>query len=245
MIYFLSDLHLSPATPGIARRFQAFIDGPASGADAVYILGDLFEAWAGDDDLNDAFNASIAASLRTLMERGIKIGLLHGNRDFLLGPQFAAASGVKLLDDPTILSLPSWQFILSHGDQLCTDDLAYQDFRAEVRNKEWQQAFLARPLAERKSIIAGLRRRSKQNKQEKHTGLMDVNIGSTDDFLRQHGYATLIHGHTHQPARHDHIVDGIHCERWVLSDWHENSDHSEVHGDTLSWDGEQLLRHTF
>lgn len=242
MIYFLSDLHLSPATPAIARRFQELLDGPARGADAVYILGDLFEAWAGDDDLSDPFNASIVASLRALADSGVKVGVMHGNRDFLLGEQFASASGVKLLADPIVLSLPTWQLVLSHGDQLCTDDLAYQEFRREVRSEAWRSAFLARPLGERKAIIAALRQQSEQNKQEKTASLMDVNIGTTDDFLREYGYATLIHGHTHRPARHDHIVDGIHCERWVLSDWHEAGD-GTVHGDYLIWDGEQLSRH--
>lgn len=242
MIYFLSDLHLSPATPAIARRFQELLDGPARGADAVYILGDLFEAWAGDDDLGDPFNAGIVASLRALADSGVELGLLHGNRDFLLGEQFASASGAKFLADPTVLSLPTWQLILSHGDLLCSDDLAYQQFRSEVRSEAWRQAFLARPLAERKAIIAALRQQSEQNKQEKTASLMDVNIGTTDDFLREYGYATLIHGHTHRPARHDHIVDGIHCERWVLGDWHEDAQ-GTVHGDYLTWDGEQLSRH--
>ncbi len=243
MIYFLSDLHLSPATPGIARRFLALLDGPMRGADAVYILGDLFEAWAGDDDLTDPFNASIISGLRRLSDSGSTIGLVHGNRDFLIGPAFAAASGVQLLADPTILSLPTWQFILSHGDQLCTDDESYQHFRREVRSEAWQQTFLARPLADRKAIIAGLREQSERTKESKAASLMDVNVGSTDDFLREYGYATLIHGHTHRPNRHDHIVDGIHCERWVLSDWHE--DNGDAHGDYLSWDGDRLQRHVF
>lgn len=243
MLYFLSDLHLSPATPGIARRFLALLDGPARGADAVYILGDLFEAWAGDDDLDDPFNATIVSALRRLTGSGTEVGFVPGNRDFLIGQQFAAASGVRLLADPTVLSLPTWQLIISHGDQLCSDDLAYQDFRRDVRSEAWQRAFLARPLSERKAIIAGLREQSERTKESKAANLMDVNPGSTDDFLREYGYATLIHGHTHRPDRHDHIVDGIHCERWVLSDWHE--DNGDAHGDYLIWDDESLQRHTF
>lgn len=245
MIYFLSDLHLSAATPGIARRFLAFLDGPACGADAVYILGDLFEAWAGDDDLGDPFNAGIIDALRRLADSGTEIGFIPGNRDFLVGPQFAAAAGVNLLADPTILSLPTWQFILSHGDQLCTDDIAYQNFRHEVRSPAWCDTFLAKPLAERKALIAAMRQQSMHNKKNKSASIMDVNIGTTDDFLREYGYATLIHGHTHRPAQHDHIVDGIHCERWVLSDWHEDATGASANGDYLAWDGENLCRHSF
>ncbi|MEY2632785.1 MAG: hypothetical protein RIR00_1439 [Pseudomonadota bacterium] len=217
------------------RLFRDYLRGPARQADALYILGDLFEAWIGDDDHN-AFNEEIVAELAAASAAGLAISLLHGNRDFLLGADFAQRSGCTLLPDPYVLSLPTWQFVLSHGDALCTEDGDYQAFRAEVRRPEWQAAFLGRSLAERQQIAGRMRDVSIMGKQQKSMASMDLNPAATDDFLREHGYATFIHGHTHQPARHDHIVDGIHVERWVLADWHEDQ------GEFLSWDGEQLQR---
>jgi UDP-2,3-diacylglucosamine hydrolase len=242
LIYFASDLHLSPATPGITRLFGEFLAGPARQAQALYLLGDLFEYWAGDDDLGDPFNAGIAQALRQLTAAGVDVGFIAGNRDFLIGEAFAAATGVRLLPDPYVLSLPAWQFVLTHGDALCTEDLPYQAFRAQVRQPAWQRAFLSLPLAERKRQIVAIREKSEAGKKEMAAGaadLMDVSGGSTADFLQSHGYATLIHGHTHRPATHDHIVDGIHCERWVLADWHEGN---PPQGEVLAWDGESLRR---
>lgn len=236
MIFFISDLHLSPRSPGATRIFRGFLAGRARQAQSLYILGDLFDAWVGDDDLSDAYHAEIAAAFRTATDAGLDIALLHGNRDFLLGEAFAAASGVRLLSDPYVLSLPTWQFVLSHGDALCTGDKEYMAFRQQVRQAGWQEAFVARPLDERRALAAQMRARSELEKQDKAAYLMDVDPGETDDFLRQHGYATMIHGHTHRPATHDHVVDGIHVERWVLGDWHEDR------GDCLVWDGETLRR---
>lgn len=234
MRLFLSDLHLSPATPGIEALFLQFLAGPAREAEAVYILGDLFEVWVGDDDLEAPLPARIAAAMKALADTGVHLACLHGNRDFLLGTDFAAASGATLLPDPYVLSTPEWQFILAHGDHLCTDDAPYMAFREQVRNPAWQSAFLARPLSERRAMAQHMRDQSQAGK----TGYArDLPTGETEDFLREHGYATFIHGHTHLPGHHDHIVDGIHVERWVLSDWREDR------GDYLAWDGEQLTRH--
>ena len=238
MILFISDLHLSPRSPGATRLFLDFLAGPARQAEALYILGDLFEAWVGDDDLDTPDNAPIIAALRAAAEAGLAIHIQHGNRDFLLGDGFAVASSAALLPDPYILSTPEWQFVLSHGDALCIDDAEYQAFRRQVRTPGWQASFLAKPLPERRALAAHMRKQSEQGKQDKAAYLMDLNPGETDDFLRQHGYATFIHGHTHRPATHDHIVDGIHVERWVLADWHEDR------GEYLAWDGEALQRHT-
>ena len=237
MLLFISDLHLSPRSPGATRLLLDFLAGPARQADALYILGDFFDAWIGDDDRDEPYHAAIVAALREATESGLAIALQHGNRDFLLGHDFAQAAGITLLPDPYVLSTPEWQFILSHGDALCTDDAEYMAFRRQVRSPEWQAAFLQKPLAERRAIAAHMRERSESGKQEKAAYLMDLNAGETDDFLRQHGYATFIHGHTHRPATHDHIVDGIHVERWVLADWHEDR------GEYLAWDGETLTRH--
>lgn len=236
MILFISDLHLSPRSPGATCLFRQFLAGRARQATELYILGDLFEAWIGDDDLADPFNAEIVAGLRAAAESGLKISAMHGNRDFLLGAGFAAASGVKLVNDPYILSTAEWQFVLSHGDALCLDDTAYMAFRAQARNPEWQAALLAKPLAERRIIAAQMREISESSQRDKANPYTDLQPAATDDFLREHGYATFIHGHTHQPAMHDHIVDGIHVERWVLADWHEER------GECLVWDGEALRR---
>ena len=244
MLYFISDLHLSPQVPGITDLFLDFAASlPGRQAQSLYILGDFFDHWVGDDDCNDPYNATIIAALRSLAEAGIEVFILPGNRDFLLGPAFAAASGARLLPDPYVLSVVTWQFVLAHGDALCTDDVDYQQFRAQVRTPSWQADFLAKPLAERKAIAQGLRQRSEAIKAEKRYGdeaLMDVNGATVEDFLRDNGYATLIHGHTHRPDRHDHIVDGIHCERWVLSDWRQDA--RGARGDCLIWDGETLSR---
>lgn len=236
MILFISDLHLSPRSPGATCLFLQFLAGRARQARELFILGDLFEAWIGDDDIGDPYNAEIIAALRTATESGLKISLLHGNRDFLLGADFAAASGVTLISDPYILSTPAWQFVLSHGDALCLDDAAYMAFRAQVRDPQWQAALLSKPLTERRTIAAHMREVSESSQRGKENPYTDLQAAATDDFLRQHGYATFIHGHTHQPATHDHIVDGIHVERWVLADWHEDR------GECLVWDGEALTR---
>lgn len=236
MILFISDLHLSPRSPGATCLFLQFLAGRARQASELFILGDLFEAWIGDDDIGDPYNAEIIAALRTATKSGLKISLLHGNRDFLLGADFAAASGVTLISDPYILSTPAWQFVLSHGDALCLDDAAYMAFRAQVRDPQWQAALLSKPLTERRTIAAHMREVSESSQRGKENPYTDLQAAATDDFLRQNGYATFIHGHTHQPATHDHIVDGIHVERWVLADWHEDR------GECLVWDGEALTR---
>jgi UDP-2,3-diacylglucosamine hydrolase len=245
LILFISDLHLAPQATGVTRIFLDFLAGRARAAEHLFILGDLFDVWPGDEALDqsadpeDAFNVEIADALRACADAGTKLSLLHGNRDFLLGETFAAHCGARLRFEPYVLSLPTWQFVLAHGDALCTDDTDYQQFRQQVRDPAWRSAFLAKPLSERKAIAAAFRQQSEEAKQEKRQyapSLMDLNTGATEDFLRDHGYATFIHGHTHRPAVHHHIVDGIHVERWVMADWHEEG------GECLCWDGQQLTR---
>ena len=216
---FISDLHLCPTRPAISQTFFDFLRGPAARAEALYILGDLFEYWAGDDD-NDPFNASVLAALRDLAHTGIKLFLMHGNRDFLIGDRFTADAGARLLPDPTLLDLYGTRTLLMHGDTLCTDDVGYQEFRAKVRNPEYQRQFLAQPLLSRKQIIAGLRTENTEKKQSKSESIMDVTPATVDAVLREHSYPRLIHGHTHRPALHRHLVDGHACERWVLADWY-------------------------
>jgi UDP-2,3-diacylglucosamine hydrolase len=216
---FISDLHLSPAVPAVTRRFEEFLAGPARAAAALYILGDLFDYWAGDDDLGDPFNARSVAALADLAAAGVAIYFMPGNRDFLVGPGFAAAAGLTLLAEPGVRAIAGTPTLLLHGDTLCTDDTDYQAFRAQVRAPAWRAAFLARPLAERKALIADLRARSESEKQIKPAAIMDANPQAVAAALREHGVATLIHGHTHRQGSHDHAVAGRACRRWVLGDW--------------------------
>jgi UDP-2,3-diacylglucosamine hydrolase len=226
---FISDLHLCPSRPEINRIFTGLLAGAALQADALYILGDLFEYWAGDDDIDDAFNAGIVEALKTCAAR-VPVHLMHGNRDFLLGSEFARASGVRLIRDPLLADIGGVPTLLAHGDTLCTDDTAYLRFRAEVRSTAWVDAFLATPLPKRKAKIQALRRESETEKKRKPSAIMDVNEGAVATLLREHGYPRLIHGHTHRPARHEHGVDGHRCERWVLADWYASGSYLRCAG---------------
>jgi UDP-2,3-diacylglucosamine hydrolase len=216
---FISDLHLSADHPHSLAAFQRFIATLAPQAEALYILGDLFEYWAGDDDRHDPIHAQVIDALRGLSAQGIRIFLMHGNRDLLMGAELAQAAGATLLDDPTLLDLYGTPTLLSHGDKLCTDDVEYQRYRAQVHDAAFQKQFLAQPLAARKSYIEQLRRQSSAAKQDKSSEIMDVNDAAVAELLREYHYPRLIHGHTHRPMRHEHTVDGHRCERWVLSDW--------------------------
>ena len=216
---FISDLHLCAEQPRTSQNFLRFLRETAPGAEALFILGDLFESWAGDDDLADLHHAEIAQALAQLASSGTSVYLLHGNRDFLIGPVFASATGIQLLEDPTLINLYDTPTLLSHGDTLCSDDVEYLAFRAKVRNPAWASAFLAQPLAQRKSQIEQLRSQSALEKQHKSAAIMDVNPDSVAATLRTHGYPRLIHGHTHRPAKHLHALDGKTCERWVLPAW--------------------------
>lgn len=217
---FVSDIHLSPHAPATADRFLAFLAGPAREATSLTILGDLFDYWAGDDDLADPFNARIVAALRRLPEQGVPLSFMAGNRDFLVGDDFATAAGVTLLPDPCLRDIAGIDTLLTHGDALCTDDADYQRFRAQVRSPEWRHSFLARPLAERRSEIAALRARSEAEKQRKPMQIMDVNAEAVAAALRSHGAQALIHGHTHRQGMHVHHIGDHICRRWVLGDWH-------------------------
>lgn len=213
---FISDLHLSAHEPATVARFLKFLEGPAKQADRLTILGDLFDYWAGDDDLADPFNTRIATALHDLADHDVAIDLMVGNRDFLIGEDFAAAAGITLLNDPVVRHIGGVKTLLTHGDTLCTDDADYQRFRAQVRNPEWQSQFLARPLAERKREIETLRARSEAEKRSKPQEIMDANPDAVVAAMRRHGVAALIHGHTHRQGHHDHTTG----TRWVLGDWH-------------------------
>ena len=219
---FVSDLHLCSARSAISRVFLDFLAREARQAAALYILGDLFEYWAGDDDLADPFNAAVCAGLKGLVASGTRLYFIPGNRDFLVGDEFARASGATLLPEPHLIDCAGSATLLLHGDTLCSDDAGYQEFRSRVRSAAWRDSFLAQPLAERKAQIEALRQKSEHEKQIKPAAIMDVNAAAVAATLRSYGYPRLIHGHTHRPARHLHDVDGHTCERWVLPAWDED-----------------------
>jgi UDP-2,3-diacylglucosamine hydrolase len=219
---FVSDLHLDPERPAITTLFGRFLDGQARGADALYILGDLFEAWVGDDDPSAA-GAFVAERLRALVDAGVPTYFLRGNRDFLLGEAYAARCGMTLLDDPTVVDLYGTPTLLLHGDLLCTDDTAYQQFRAQTRDPRWQAQFLAQPLAARLAFAAQARAASQARYGELVAKGMAETIGdvaptTVQDWFTRFGVQRMIHGHTHRPAIHD---EGDGRTRIVLGDWYE------------------------
>lgn len=218
---FVSDLHLSAERPAILEAFLEFLVGPGAEAEALYVLGDLFEYWAGDDDLEEPFNRRVVGALRGFTLKGGELYLMHGNRDFLMGEALAGACGARLLEDPVLVDVHGTPTLLMHGDTLCVDDADYMAFRAQVRAPAWREAFLALPLEARKARIAALRTESRRAQSAKPPEIMDANEEAIGRVLRERGYPRLIHGHTHRPARHVHHVDGRACERWVLPDWYE------------------------
>lgn len=224
-VLLISDLHLSGERPAINERFFDFLRASARRAEALYVLGDLFEYWIGDDELDaaggDPLARRVAEALGEVSHRGVSVAFMHGNRDFLVGQRFGQASGARLLEDPSVEEIGGVRTLLMHGDTLCTDDHDYQAWRRTARSREWQQAFLAKSLAERRTALQALREKSKEVVGAKPAEIMDVNATAVREALRAHGLTRLVHGHTHRPARHALEVDGRHCERWVLPDWYE------------------------
>ncbi|GAB3360352.1 UDP-2,3-diacylglucosamine diphosphatase [Lysobacter tyrosinilyticus] len=222
---FISDLHLDAERPQVTELFGRFLREQARGADALYILGDLFEAWVGDDDPSET-GAFVARELKTLSDAGVPVYFIRGNRDFLLGDDYARRAGMTVLPDPAVVVLYGQPTLLMHGDTLCTDDLAYQQFRAQVRNPAWQQHFLSQPLAARIAFAQQARAASKAHQsglQDKGTmeSITDVSPETVESTLARFGIARLIHGHTHRPAIHDlQIVERAH-QRIVLGDWYD------------------------
>jgi UDP-2,3-diacylglucosamine hydrolase len=237
---FISDLHLQESHPRTAEAFFAFLAERASQAEALYLLGDIFEYWAGDDDLATPFHQRIVAALRTLSDHGVAVYWMAGNRDFLVGQGFAEAAGLTLLPDPTVITIGGQQIALVHGDAQCTDDLKYMAFRAQVRDPAWQQQFLAMPLTQRKAIIAGLREGSRQAHGEKSYEIMDVTAEAVSALHEATQADVIIHGHTHRPALHLDQATGR--RRYVLPDWELDTEH--VRGGWIAIDGlGRLTRH--
>ena len=225
---FLSDLHLSPERPAAFAAFKTFATGPARAAAAVYILGDLFDWWIGDDQMADSFFAEATKILRGISASGVPLFVGRGNRDFMMGSRFARAIGATMLADIHVLDLAGTRTILCHGDELCTDDIDYQAYRARMRDPQTQARLLRLPYAVRRAIAWWLRRKSDSEKSLKAENIMDVNDEAVAGAFRAHDAARMIHGHTHRPARHAHDVDGQSRERWVMADWHDRGHYLEV-----------------
>ena len=217
---FISDLHLQPSHPETCTAFFAFLQERALASQALYLLGDLFEYWAGDDDLSDPFHQTILQAIRAVSDAGVAVYWIAGNRDFLVGGAFAAAAGLTLLAEPHVTAIGGQRVILVHGDAECTDDVNYMAFRAQVRDPAWQAQFLAMPLAQRKAIIAGMRQGSKEAHSTKSAEIMDVNDAAVEALYASSGADIIIHGHTHRPALH---ASGAR-KRYVLPDWEPLAD---------------------
>ncbi len=225
---FISDIHLDEKHPHISEQFLGMLTGRARAASEVYILGDLFETWIGDDD-DDPHFGMIQDALRSLSDSGVPVYFMHGNRDFIIGAQFAERTGCTILPDPCIREFYRTPVLLSHGDQYCTDDVEYQAFRVQARNPQWQQQMLSLPLTQRRQIARGMKQQSDEATKGKATEIMDVNQAAIADALMENHVSWMLHGHTHRPAVHRFLVDDKPATRIVLGDWYQ-------HASYLWWD---------
>lgn len=225
---FLSDQHLSLLRPRVLAAFHAFCAGPARAAAAVYMLGDLFDFWVGDDQMREPFVAEVVRSLRGVSDAGVPLFVAHGNRDFLLGQRFARATGATLLPEYAVIDLAGTRTLLCHGDALCTDDVEYQAFRARMRDPHTQQRLLRLPYFVRRWIARHMQKKSADSKSGKSETIMDVAPAAVEEAFRAHAAQRMIHGHTHRPARHVHDVDGVPRERLVLADWYDGGSYLEL-----------------
>ena len=234
---FIADLHLDPSRPQITDLFERYLaSDEVRHANALYILGDLVEAWIGDDD-DEELPARIAAATRAVRDAGVPVYFMVGNRDFLLGPAFAARAGLTLLDDGTVHDIHGRRTLLMHGDVLCTDDVAYQAVRKQVRTPEWQAQILAMPLQARRAFAAKAREDSKAHTGSTMESIMDVNADAVAEAMRKAGVTRLIHGHTHRPAVHDFQLAGAPAQRIVLGDWYEQGSVLRVDADGVELRG--------
>lgn len=225
---FISDLHLDPDEPAGIKWFVDFVEHSARNAEVLYILGDLFEAWIGDDD-DDAGKKTVVAALAALTGAGVSCFFMHGNRDFLIGERFTNATGCRLLGDYETVELYDERVLLTHGDLLCTDDMPYMQLRRTVRDPAWQRDFLGKPLDERREVAREMRRMSQSAVAGKADEIMDVNHRSVEQTMRDFGVRVLLHGHTHRPAVHRFELDGKPAKRIVLGAWHDS-------GTIVRWD---------
>lgn len=231
---FLADLHLDDARPHITRLFERYLAGPeARQANALYILGDLVEAWIGDDD-DAELPGRIARAIHALADHGVPVYFMHGNRDFLMGHDFADRAGMTLIEEDAVVhDIEGTPTLLMHGDTLCTDDVEYQQVRSRVRTPQWKAQVLATPLDARRALAARSRDESRSHTGSTDETIMDVNQGAVEQAMRQAGVTRLIHGHTHRPAIHDFTLDGQAAQRIVLGDWYEQGSALSVDGDNI------------
>ncbi len=232
-VIFVSDLHLSRERPATNEIFFRFLAEKARDAAALYVLGDLFEYWIGDDDLvaeGGDLGREVAAGFAELGRRGARVCLMHGNRDFLMGERLCAAAGATLLDDPMVEEIGGERTLLTHGDALCTDDVDYQKWRATARSEAWQRQFLSKSIAERRQLVGQMRETSRAVTRSKPPEITDVNAQAVRDLLLRHRVRRMIHGHTHRPALHEMRLGGRNCERWVLPDWYSTGGYLEFDG---------------
>lgn len=237
---FLSDLHLQEAMPKTLAAFLSFLRERALAARQLYLLGDLFEYWPGDDDLDAPFNRMVVDAVRAVADAGVSVFWISGNRDFLIGAEFARRAGLTLLTDPFVTEIAGRRVVLAHGDAQCTDDHGYMAFRTQVRQPAWQQAFLAQPLAERKRIIEGVRMQSREAQRGKPAEIMDVNDAAVAALFESSGAQIMIHGHTHRPARHAYPGKDGPRLRYVLPDW--DLEGPERRGGWIAIDGAGTVR---
>ena len=224
---FISDLHLHESRPQITRAFFHFLHTQAINAESLYILGDFFDAWIGDDD-DAELPQQVANELLALTRNGVTIYFMHGNRDFLLGDSYAKKSGMIIIPEGTVIDLYGTATLLVHGDALCTDDKDYQAFRAMVRSAQWQQQVLAQPLAARRALAAQLRDKSQSMNSLKAADIMDVTPAEVVKQMEEAKVQVMIHGHTHRPAKHSLVVNGKNATRWVLGDWGDSGWYLDV-----------------
>jgi len=219
-VLFISDLHLSGERPELIELFLNFVRDEAVKAEKLYILGDFFEVWTGDDYILPEFEPVIEA-LKHLTTGGTPVFIMHGNRDFTIGNEFEKKTGCTLLDDPTIIDLNGTKTLISHGDTLCTDDIEYQEFRTKVRDPKWIQQVLALPIEERLLLAKSIRSDTREKSNHKPEEIMDVNQAAVEETMRKWNVQQLIHGHTHRPKQHSFSINNSPAKRIVLGDWYE------------------------
>ncbi|MYD75101.1 MAG: UDP-2,3-diacylglucosamine diphosphatase [Gammaproteobacteria bacterium] len=219
-ILFISDLHLTRDNPGGLERFAQFVSGISDRTRQLYMLGDVFDFWIGDDGAKILGHDRIEDRLCTLSSSGLELFFVPGNRDFLVGQDFASRTGCTMLEDPSVIELDGERILLTHGDTLCVDDIEHQQSRAVMLSSKWRVAFLNKPLEERLDTALSLRMKSEESKQSKPMSIMDINQSHLEKVMLAHGVKTVIHGHTHRPGIHEFSLDGLPARRYVLGDWY-------------------------
>ncbi len=220
MIVFISDLHLTPQRPDAIGWFETFMTNAVGMIDRVYILGDLFEVWVGDDASAALGQGRVEEIMRSASGAGVKLRFMHGNRDFLVGEEFAKRTGCVLLPDPSVITLQNERVLLTHGDALCTRDVEHQQARARMLTAKWKIAFLDKPIEERIDTASAMREKSEAGKRGKSAEIMDVDQRQVENVMREYGVLKLIHGHTHSPAVHQFTLDNRIARRYVTGDWY-------------------------